>query len=94
MLSLIAAAAMAAIVNAAPAADAGPPVLLGSPHSVPACRTNGRYELADPALFYRQNGRAGVTVLGKLPKANHEKAVLRLVDGCAAPLVVSYEVGR
>lgn len=93
MLSLIAAATMTAAVTAAPAADSRPRALFPNPPGSQVCQSNGRYQLADPALLYRENGKAKVSVLGKLPKANHEKAVLRVVDGCAAPLVVAYEVG-
>ncbi len=84
-------------VAAAPAADAKPRVLVvprllaAQPSDVCAA---GRYEIADRALLYRDDGRARPSALGQLPKANHEKAVARTIDGCAAPLVVGYEVGR
>lgn len=58
------------------------------------CAPTGRYEIADPALLYRYDGQASVKRLGALPKADHEKAVLRTVDGCSAPVVVRYGVGR
>lgn len=92
MLAMLAAAAMTATVAATPAADARPSLFF-SDAPKPACKANGRYEIAEPALLYRK-GRAKASVLGDLPKANHEKAVLRTIDGCAAPLVVGYEVGR
>jgi hypothetical protein len=61
---------------------------------VTVCRSQGRFEVSDPALLYRHDGKAKIARLGDLPKANHEKAVLRTVDGCAAPMVVGYGVGR
>jgi hypothetical protein len=59
-----------------------------------ACKPTGRYEITDPALLYRNDGKARMNRLGALPKANHEKAVLRTVDGCSAPVVVRHQVGR
>jgi len=59
-----------------------------------ACKPSGRYEIADPALLYRDDGKARLAMLAELPKANHEKAVLRMVEGCSAPLVVRYGAGR
>lgn len=94
MLALLAAATMTATVAAAPAADVRARVLAEGASSAQACPTNGRFEIADPALLYRDDGKAKMSPLSRLPKANHEKAVLRVVDGCAAPLVVGYEVGR
>lgn len=84
-------------VAAAPAVDARPRVLVAprllAAQPSDACSA-GRYEIADRALLYRDDGRARASQLGQLPKAHHEKAVVRTVDGCAAPLVVGYEVGR
>ncbi|WP_068875489.1 MULTISPECIES: hypothetical protein [unclassified Phenylobacterium] len=94
MLALLAAATMTATVAAAPTAGARAPVFVEDAPSGQTCKANGRFEIADPALLYRDDGKAKMSVLGRLPKANHEKAVLREVDGCAAPLVVGYEVGR
>lgn len=94
MLALLAAATMTAAAAAGPTADNRPRVVALGPSVGPACKPNGRYEIADPALLYRHDGKARVSRLGDLPKANHEKAVLRVVDGCAAPLVVGYGVGR
>ena len=62
--------------------------------SAAVCKSQGRYEIADPALLYRHDGKARMARLGDLPRANHEKAVLRTIDGCAAPVVVRYGVGR
>jgi hypothetical protein len=59
-----------------------------------ACKATGRYEIVDPALLYRDDGRAKLSQLSALPKANHEKAVLRTVGDCSAPVVVRYGVGR
>ncbi|MBJ7412389.1 MAG: hypothetical protein JHD15_18805 [Phenylobacterium sp.] len=94
MLALLAAATMTATVAAAPTADLRARVLVEGAPPMQACKTNGRFEIADPALLYRDNGKAKMSALSRLPKANHEKAVLREIDGCAAPLVVGYEVGR
>ncbi len=93
MLAILA-AAMSVAVAAAPGADSQRKVFVTPSADAPACKTNGRYEVADRALLYRNKGRAKASVLGELPKANHEKTVLRTIDGCAAPLVVGYEVGR
>ena len=93
MLVLLAAAATAALAGG-PTADPRSRAATLTPPAAHGCKTNGRYEIVDPALLYRKDGKARISVLGKLPKANHEKAVLRVIDGCAAPLVVGYEVGR
>jgi hypothetical protein len=81
-------------VAATPAAEARPSMAMVEPATRPACKSNGRYEIADRALLYRHDGKARMSQLGDLPKANHEKTVLRTVDGCAAPVVVGYRVGR
>jgi hypothetical protein len=94
MLALLAAATTIATVTAAPAAETPSRPVFVSPPAGAACKTNGRYEVADPALLYRDDGKGKMSQLDQLPKANHEKAVLRVVEGCAAPLVVGYEVGR
>jgi hypothetical protein len=90
MLALLAAMTVAAI----PAADARPRMAMVDAAARSVCKSNGRYEIADRALLYRDDGTARMSPLGDLPKANHEKAVLRTVDGCAAPVVVGYQVGR
>ncbi|TAJ73666.1 MAG: hypothetical protein EPO51_04090 [Phenylobacterium sp.] len=90
MLALLAAMTVATT----PAADARTRLAMVDPAARPVCKSNGRYEIADPALLYRRDGKARVSPLGALPKANHEKAVLRTIDGCAAPVVVGYQVGR
>ena len=76
------------------AAEVRPAVSRVDAGARPACTSNGRYEIADRALLYRDDGKARMSALGQLPKANHEKTVLRTIDGCAAPLMVGYEVGR
>lgn len=81
-------------VAATPTADPRPHMSVFDPAARAACKSNGRYEVADPALLYRDDGKARMSPLGALPKANHEKAVLRVVDGCTAPVVVGYQVGR
>jgi len=59
-----------------------------------ACKPSGRYEIADPALLYRYDGKAQLKALGDMPRANHEKAVLRTVGPCSVPVVVRYGAGR
>lgn len=81
-------------VAVTPVADATPRVWVKDGFSATACKSNGRYEVVDPALLYRNDGTARASKLAQSPKANAEKTVLRTVDGCVAPLVVGYEVGR
>lgn len=90
MLALLAAMTVAAT----PTADPRPSMSMIDPSARPVCKSDGRYQIADPALLYRNDGKARMAPLGALPKANHEKAVLRTVDGCTAPVVVGYQVGR
>jgi hypothetical protein len=59
-----------------------------------ACKTQGTYQVSDPALLYRDDGSARASQLADLPKANHEKAVVRMIGPCANPLVVRYGAGR
>jgi hypothetical protein len=59
-----------------------------------ACKGNGVYEVSSPALLYRDDGSAKTSRLADLPKANHEKAVARMIGPCANPLVVRYGAGR
>jgi hypothetical protein len=95
MLVLLAAAASAAIASPSTAAGVSrgdrTPLM---PEA--ACRSHGVMQTSEgrPALLYRDDGRARFVPLGALPKANHEKAVLRSVNGCATPVVVRYQVGR
>ena len=94
MLALLAAATLAAQPTAAPEIkvyrDRRP---LASADTL--CKPQGMlHAFADPALLYRNDGKAKVEQLAKLPKANHEKAVARSVGGCANPMVVQYGVGR
>ncbi|HEY0648313.1 hypothetical protein [Phenylobacterium sp.] len=89
MLTILAAATVASA--------AGPPAHLRvwrteAPPAV--CKSQGTYEIADPALLYREDGRVKLSELGDLPKANHEKAVVRMIGPCANPLVVRYGAGR
>lgn len=94
MLALMAAAALSA-TPAAPSDQILP--LRTARAATTACKSHGAMQvndIADRALLYRQDGRAMLSPLGALPKANHEKAVLRSVDGCAKPLIVQYGVGR
>jgi hypothetical protein len=57
------------------------------------CKANGKLQTSDPALLYRRDGKPLGHKLADLPKPNEEKAVLRAIDGCAAPLVVQFNVG-
>ena len=82
----------AAIVASTPA----PKVFVERPVLAEAetvCKATGRYEIADRALLYRDDGRDKLSQLGDLPMANHEKAVVRTIGGCSAPVVVRYGVG-
>ena len=88
MLALLAAATVASA--AALPLEAGP---LRDASAQTVCKPNGRYQVSDPALLYRRDGKALAHRLGDLPRPNHEKAVLRTVDGCASPAVVGYRVG-
>lgn len=61
----------------------------------PVCKPIGVLQTSTPttpALLYRRGDPGAVKRLDTLPKANHEKAVLRTVGGCAAPMVVGYQV--
>lgn len=52
------------------------------------CPPTSRYEAA------KRGGKLGAQKLGELPMADGYKAVLRRIDGCNAPIVVSYGFGR
>lgn len=89
---------MLAILAAATVISAAePPVIVDARRPAPrvarVCKPSGRFEVSDPALLYRHDGKAKAFRLGDLPRANHERAVLRTIDGCSAPLVVQYRVG-
>lgn len=89
MLTILAAATVASA--------AGPPAHLRVWRTDPmaaVCKSQGTYEISDPALLYRGDGKAKLAQLGELPKANHEKAVVRTIGPCANPLVVRYGAGR
>lgn len=90
MLALLAAATVA---SAAPP-PARPVLRMARADPATVCRANGRYEISDPALLYRHDGTVKASRLGDLPKANHEKAVLRMIGPCANPMVVRYGAGR
>ena len=57
------------------------------------CLGGGLVEAQDPSLFRRQDA-VRLRNLGDLPKAHHEKAVLRMEGPCVKPEVVQYNVGR
>jgi hypothetical protein len=60
-----------------------------------ACKATGRYQTDwEPALLYRPEDRIRPKRLEALPRPDYEKAVMRTVDGCAAPLVMGTSVGR
>lgn len=88
MLAMIVAAAVAS--NPAPRVFVAP----SAESATSVCKAEGRYEIADPALLYRDDGRARLRSLGDLPRANHEKAVMRMIGPCSNPMVVRYGVGR
>ena len=52
------------------------------------CPPTSRYEAA------KRGGKLEAQKLNELPMADGYKAVLRQVDGCNAPIVVSYGIGR
>lgn len=96
MLALLAAMTIAAAPEpVAPGrAPLGPRASLLSPAPTAACRAHGTYQAGwEPSLAQR-SGRVAMQRLDDLPKANLELAVLRTVNGCAAPAVVAYSVGR
>lgn len=57
------------------------------------CLGDGVVEAQDRSLFRRQDA-VRLRNLGDLPKAHHEKAVLRMEGPCVKPEVVQYNVGR
>ena len=88
---------MVVIIAAATVAATPAPRVFVTPPSAAAssvCKAEGRYEISDPALLYRNDGKAKFKSLGDLPKANHEKTVMRTIGPCSAPMVVRYGVGR
>jgi hypothetical protein len=52
------------------------------------CPPTSRYEAS------KRGGKLGAQKLNELPMADGYKAVLRRVDGCNAPIIVSYGFGR
>jgi len=42
----------------------------------------------------RRGGPLAAQKLNQLPAADHYKAVYRKIDGCVAPMIVSFGVGR
>lgn len=94
MLALIVTAA-GLLAAGTPPADPEPRPGADAPPAAAACQAPGRYETRwSPALLYRLGERLRATPLAQLPKPDEEKAVLRTVDGCSAPLVVAAGVGR
>ena len=53
-----------------------------------SCPPTSRYEAS------KRGGKLGPQKLNELPMADGYKAVLRQIDGCNAPIVVSYGFGR
>ena len=64
------------------------PVINPNARDSTACPPTSRYEAA------RRGGKLGAHKLNELPMADGYKAVLRRIDGCNAPIVVSYGFGR
>jgi len=83
---LVSAVALISPLTSYRVADLGPSVVC---KPVGALQTSSP---ASPALLYRHGDPGAVKRLDTLPKANHEKAVLRTVGGCSRPMVVGYEV--
>ena len=52
------------------------------------CPPTSRYEAS------KRGGKLGAQKLNELPTADAYKAVLRQIDGCNAPIIVSYGLGR
>jgi len=78
-----------------PMADSTPAIPVGEMPAInpnardsTACPPTSRYEAA------RQGGKLGAHKLNELPMADGYKAVLRRIDGCNAPIVVSFGFGR
>ena len=69
------------------------PKVFRVPEAAAFCKDNGKLQTSDPVLLYRPDGKRLHYKLGELPKPNKENAVNRMVDGCAAPLVVQFSVG-
>lgn len=91
---------MLALLAAMTVAAAPQPVVLRprasvlSPPPTAACTANGTYQAGWESSLAHRNGRVVVQRLDQLPKANLEIAVARTIDGCAAPVIVRYSVGR
>jgi hypothetical protein len=92
VLIILAAAPVALAVAAAAGSPA--PLRLAAAEPAQACKAQGAYEVSDPVLLYRQDGRAKLSRLDDLPKADHEKAVLRTIGPCAVPVVVRQGAGQ
>jgi hypothetical protein len=91
MLALLAAIS---VVTAPEPALGRPRISVLSPPPNAACKANGTYYVGwDPALA-RRDGVVRPQRLADLPKPNLERTVLRTIDGCAAPAIVAYSVGR
>jgi hypothetical protein len=96
MLALLMAAQLtAASVASLPGADRPLVSRNGLNFAPSACRA-GVTTAAGPGevSLLRPQDRAAAKIrpLGALPKANKEIAILRLVEGCNVPVVVSYNV--
>ncbi|WP_293681861.1 hypothetical protein [uncultured Phenylobacterium sp.] len=91
MLALL--AAISVVATPEPAIGRPRTSVLSPPPSA-ACKAHGAYYAGwDPALAIRE-GRVQPRRLADLPKPNLERTVLRTIDGCAAPAIVAYSVGR
>lgn len=81
--------ALAAQIVAAPHLIAVPPA--AQPESCPKDQVQMTGWERGPAIA---NGAVRPQTLNKLPRANHEIAITRMIDGCPAPVVVRYAVGK
>ena len=82
---LVSAASTAQPPSAVPAREM--PVINPIAQSPISCPPTSRYEAA------KRGGKLGAQKLNELPPADGYKAVLRRIDGCNAPIVVSYGIG-
>lgn len=87
--------AAAAVLTAAPAPPPEADPAGDMPLYVPRDWGPPKADCPDTAatLARREGGRLEPRALGDLPGADHYAAVYRRIDGCEAPVVVSYGIG-
>ena len=90
----LAAAPLAAAVPAIAAAKDRPLIQRNGLNFIPSACRAGVTTAAGPSALLRPQDRAELRFrrLGELPKAHLEIAVNRTVGGCAAPVIVRYDV--